>query len=466
MEHPTMSSPVASTPVDSTPDPYLHEITDLSMKLGCALMETGAPAHAVVDDMQRVAAAFGLDRLHLLLTYGALSATGWRHGRSVTLVRQVGAIGVNHRLMLALRRLGAAVVRGEVDAPRLRPEIDFLQRATPRHPAWVVAVGVGIACAAFGRLLGTDWAAFAPILVAAAVAQAARHALARRALNPFLNAAFIAFLAATLGGSFSHLAHSTTVPLAMIASVLLLVPGVPALNAQSDLIHNRPVLGGARITWVVTMLLFVALGLAAARELLSAVLPEVLPVAGSPTPATLASTATPAAAVPALTLAGMAHHAAFGGIAAAGFGLLFNMAAGPLAWAFAAGAIALAVRTYGLAQPWSLEASSFVAALAVGVTTRFFRGFHGMPGTTHAVAGCIPMVPGAVASRALLAAFAITAPHGAQPFDVAQTIAEAVGNGLRLAFTLGAIGTGVIIPMLLLDRLRPVPAAASASARR
>jgi uncharacterized membrane protein YjjP (DUF1212 family) len=48
---------------------------------------------------------------------------------------------------------------------------------------------------------------------------------------------------------------------AMIASILLLVPGVPAVNAQSDILEGRPTLGSARVVTVVMTLIFIAAGL-------------------------------------------------------------------------------------------------------------------------------------------------------------------------------------------------------------
>jgi uncharacterized membrane protein YjjP (DUF1212 family) len=47
----------------------------------------------------------------------------------------------------------------------------------------------------------------------------------------------------------------------MIASILLLVPGVPAVNAQSDILEGHPTLGSARAVTVAMILVFIAAGL-------------------------------------------------------------------------------------------------------------------------------------------------------------------------------------------------------------
>ena len=66
------------------------------------------------------------------------------------------------------------------------------------------------------------------------------------------------------------------------------------------------------------------------------------------------------------------------------------------------------------------------------------------------VAGCIPMVPGLFATKAILGFFALTAPV---PKDPDETLITSVEFFLRVAFTIGAIGTGLAIPSLLLKVL-------------
>jgi uncharacterized membrane protein YjjB (DUF3815 family) len=142
------------------------------------------------------------------------------------------------------------------------------------------------------------------------------------------------------------------------------------------------------------------------------------------------------------------HHAFFGGIAAAGFGILFNFGLRDIPWCLASGAIALGIRTLGLDAGWSLEVASFVAA---GGTTacsvRFFRRRLGTTGSTVALTGCIPMVPGAFFAQALLGLFAISAPNAVQTEMTAMMSAQYL---LRVIFTVCAIGAGIAIPTHIL----------------
>jgi len=144
------------------------------------------------------------------------------------------------------------------------------------------------------------------------------------------------------------------------------------------------------------------------------------------------------------------HQTFFGGLAAMGFGVLFNMYRRQVLWCGLTGGLALAVRTVGLQLGWSLEAASFAAALAVGSVVTVLQERIGVSRNILDVAGCIPMVPGLFATKAILGFFALTAPV---PVNPDETLITSVEFFLRVAFTIGAIGTGLAIPSLLLHVL-------------
>ena len=139
----------------------------------------------------------------------------------------------------------------------------------------------------------------------------------------------------------------------------------------------------------------------------------------------------------------VAHQAAFGGLAAWGFGVLFNFDGRSLVWCTALGALALGVRTLALAGGWSLEAESFAAALAAGAVVALSSRQRGEGADMIALAGCIPMVPGAFFGKAILGLFLVTAPA---PAHAEQTAIFTVVAMTRVILTLGAIGAGLAIP--------------------
>jgi len=141
------------------------------------------------------------------------------------------------------------------------------------------------------------------------------------------------------------------------------------------------------------------------------------------------------------------HQAVFGALAASGFGILFNFGWRELPGCAASGALALTTRTLGLEAGWNLEAASFAAAAVAGCAaqllhTPFLRTRFGTAGNALAVAGCIPMVPGAFAAQSVFGLIALTAP---QPHNAETTLVTTMESLLRVVFTIAALGTGLSI---------------------
>jgi len=411
----------------------LEDIAMLAMEFGRLLLECGASARVVDEIVATVARGLGAERVDLRIGYASLAVTVGIGSQGITRMRKVGPLGVNQRRGQALCELAEAVRRGEFTARVARSKLSGLTQAFPRHPGWLVDTAGGVACASFGRLLGLDWAAVGPVFLAGTLGQWTRRQLAARQMNAFIAATFVAFIASALSGLGARLLGSLTVDTAMIASVLLLVPGVPSLNAQNDILEGRPTMGSARAVSVLVTLVFLTAGLWLGQMLLGE-----WRLAGADN-----SPGVPSAQ----GLPYLLHQALFGGLAAAGFGILFNMSGRALLWCGAGGALAIAVRTLGLESGWTLEGASFAAALAVGGGVQAYQHRIGVSGNTLAVAACIPMIPGGFAAKAILGLIALTHPTVQH---ASQTLITSVQDALRVIFTIGAMGTGLAIPSMLL----------------
>ena len=247
---------------DNTQAPVaLEPIAMVALDAGRMLMEAGGSAQSVDEIVIKVARGLGAERVDLRIGYASLAITIGIGDSGITRMRKVGHLGVNQRMEQAVQHLAIQVAKGGMTPAETRAALDCLWLATPRHSPVVMAVAVGLACAAFGRLLGMDWVAAGPVFVASAIGQYVRRELATRHVNVFIGATVVSFLSSTLGGLGARWAGSQTVATAMIASILLLVPGVPSLNAQNDILEGRPTLGSARAVWVAVLLIFVTAGL-------------------------------------------------------------------------------------------------------------------------------------------------------------------------------------------------------------
>ncbi|ABD07628.1 conserved hypothetical protein [Rhodopseudomonas palustris HaA2] len=146
-------------------------------------------------------------------------------------------------------------------------------------------------------------------------------------------------------------------------------------------------------------------------------------------------------------LAHLAHQAAFGAVAAAGFGVLFNFGWRSLAWCAVAGALALGIRTFSQTSGASLEAATFLAAIGTSCIAILARRWLGVACNAIALAGCIPMVPGAFFGQAMIGYISVAADTSGQ--SVEQLVASAQAF-IRVVSIVGAIGAGLAIPAYLL----------------
>ena len=105
------------------------------------------------------------------------------------------------------------------------------------HP-WLVVPMVGLSCGAFSLLFGGDWPIFLVTCFSSAVAMRVRQLMARHHHSPLINFAATGFIATLLSSSATFFNWGDQPYLAMAASVLLLVPGFPLINAVSDMVKG------------------------------------------------------------------------------------------------------------------------------------------------------------------------------------------------------------------------------------
>ncbi len=417
-------APAEKQPLD------LKSIVMAALEVGQMLLATGAKCSVVRQGMTMVAMGLGADRADIRVGFASISLTVGHGTHTCTRMLGVGHHGVNMKLSHRLRDICARAGRGEMTSEEVRAELAAAEKASKRYPAFVIALAAGIACAAFGRLLGVDWPAFVPVLISGTIGQFVRMRMVRMHVNGFVIAGAVAFVSSILAAFMSVYAGSGLIQVAMTAAVLMMVPGIPAMNSQMDIMEGYPTLGSARALSVGMVLLFLTIGVGFARLFLTGPDMSMEPLHN-----------------------GIVHQMVFGAIAAAGFGVLFNFNYGNLALSGVVGAIALGVRTLGMESGWNLALASFVAALAVAIVVEMV-GF--LPnnrfcqaGKALALAGCIPMIPGSAAAHWLIGLFGLMSNT---PVDAVPVLTAAIRSGLLVIFTMGGIGSALAIVSSLAKR--------------
>jgi uncharacterized membrane protein YjjP (DUF1212 family) len=231
------------------------------------MLEWGANARSVHDAISNVSLGLGCDSSEAFCQHAAIIVMLRRGEEGCAQMGKVGEHGVNLRRMQMLQEITFQVRQGRISYSETLSEIESIPKNAKSYPLWFVCAATGMACSAFGRLLNSDWNSLLPIMIGAAAGQWMRHVLVQRGYNVFLIAGVVSFSSSSLTVIGAKIAGSNTIQLAMVSAVLLLIPGVPVLNAQIDVIEGKPNLAVARALRITFLLLFMALGLSLARSI-------------------------------------------------------------------------------------------------------------------------------------------------------------------------------------------------------
>jgi len=256
----------AKSPLDRE---TLAEIVDLALRAGQLLMENGAESQRVEVTVRSVGTGLGCDWGDVLVSHNAIVVSHISGREFRTKIRRVSRGGVNMSLIEQISHLTHRIEEGKFDRAQVRAELERISNYPRHYNRWLTVVAVGLACAAFSRLFSGDWLTFGVTLISAAVAMFVRQELTLRNFNSLLGVVASALVAGSMVAVIYLLTEfSRQVGLALAASVLLLVPGVPFINAVEDLIKGYTVVGLARGATSALIILAIALGLLIAMQLI------------------------------------------------------------------------------------------------------------------------------------------------------------------------------------------------------
>lgn len=245
----------------------LRDVIDLSLWAGQLLLHFGAESQRIEETVHRLGTGLGCDWMDILVSPNALVVTTSSGHEFRTKVRRVVGLGVNMSIVDEVNNLSRRVWSEKLDRFAVRAELERISHMPPHYNRWLVVVMVGLSCAAFSRLFGGNLPIFMVTFVASATAMLVRQELHSRYFNPLLEVIAASFTAGLVASSADWLELSDEPQLALAASVLLLVPGVPFINAAEDLIQGHMVTGIVRGVIGGIISLAIALGLLIAMRL-------------------------------------------------------------------------------------------------------------------------------------------------------------------------------------------------------
>lgn len=135
------------------------------------------------------------------------------------------------------------------------------------------------------------------------------------------------------------------------------------------------------------------------------------------------------------------------GLAAVGFGILFNVPFRTLLPIFIMGALGGFTKVALLHVGINIVAGSLFGATLIGFLSIPFAHKKHAPPPMFAIPAVIPMVPGVLAYRMMLGLIDLAA--DTDPAAYNQILSETIHNGLKVMFILMSLAIGVALPMLV-----------------
>ncbi len=375
----------------------------------------------------RFAAAFGCET-HLVVTYEALLLTVVSGEQFRTKIsHRVPAMNVNMAAVAAVSNLLGEVEAGRWRLSEAQKELDDVEDRSPVYGRWLIVIALGLTAASLARLFGGDWPTFWVSWLAGSLGMWLRQMLGRRGFNLFFIPFAAALLSGVIGGAAVLLGVSATPALCLVAPGMIIVPGVPLVNALQDMIKNHMTVGLARLGLGSLITLAITFGLFAAMSLTGAKIPVEAPLRLLPIP----------------------EDALFSALAALGYLFLFNVPA-RIAWAcVVCGVASHTARTLCLHLGVDIVSGTLIGALAVGFLAQGFARHFRAPAVAFAFPGVVAMIPGAFAFRAVIGCLQIVHTGAAAATAlVTETLALAATCLLMVA----AIAVGIVAPLILITK--------------
>ena len=415
----------------------LRHKLDLLLRTGKLLVESAADTNRIMRNMKRTAAYLGLpeEHLHIHVTYDMLMVNLSDGEHSFSKFQRCEKHGINMTTLSMVSKLSWRAIREDYSLERYEEELERIRTRRRNYPAWLVTVCAGFACGGFCVQFGCDWMAFLYSSLAAMAGFRLRAKCLEWGMNVYVSIALSAFVSTLLAWATSFLPEGwTSTPLhPMLACALFIVPGVPIINFLDDMLDNYIAVGITRAVNTVLIVTAMSFGIAFFLKVSDFDLSQFQTISMTP------------------------HHsyweyALAAAISAIGFSMIFNIPR-KLLWVVAVGGmLAVCTRNFvnlgpsnnnmgldmGLAIG-SLAGSALVSIIAI----KAVHWFHA-PNHVLTIPSVIPMIPGVLMYRALIAFIEMN--------GVVGEVTAAVQFGVASALTVLCISVGVAIPNIFARR--------------
>lgn len=256
---------------------HARAVIDLALRVGEAMLSTGASAADCVANVLRLTYAYGVRSTHVDVTFTSITVSIHRglHEDPLSVMRVIPGRAPDYTRLEAVQRLvdevagDAAAGREPVDVVEARRRLTEVLTASHPYRRWVVTVGAALLTVGVVMLFGAAPGMWVVAAVSAVVVDRVQRVMFGVGLAAFFAQVLSAMVPTTIAlGLFWAMEHGLELPgvrspsLVVIAGIVMLLAGLGVVGAAQDALDGYYVTAGARVMEVVIMTLGIAVGVA------------------------------------------------------------------------------------------------------------------------------------------------------------------------------------------------------------
>lgn len=383
----------------------------LILRLGVALHRYGVPAHRLEQALEVMSGNLGLDGRFYSTPTAILASFGPPEALRTSMIRvEPGELDLARLAELDI--LTTDMVRGRCSIPEASKRLDAILSAAPLYGPTLTVLAFAIASGGAAYLLGGGLREVMVGLVISGITGLLAVNTNRMPFVARMLEGIGAFLAAALAVLFERVLGPFSVQLAIIAGLIVLLPGLTLTVAMTELATRNLVSGTSRLMSAVLVFLEIGFGVA-----LGSKLDSVLP----PVPALPEAAPLPGWVMwPALILGSGA------------FAVLFRSRRKDALWIILASSLAYFGARLG-SEFLGPQLGAFVGSFALCVGSNVLARFLDKPSVITILPGLLLLVPGSVGYRSLDALLETNVLSGVETAFHMVLVAIAIVAGLLLA---------------------------------
>lgn len=398
-----------------------HPVTELDghrrdvrfiLAVARALHTAGTTSQRLEDSLDVLARRLGLPQpLFFSTPTSIMCAFGEPERQEVHLLR-VRPAGPNIGRLSKLDRVVTGVLVGTLDRETALAEVEAIEREASPYGALLTVLAFGLGSAGIARILGGGIVEIAVGgllgIITGALEAAAEHVRKLAQVFEPLAAFVAAFLATAIAGTFGPYAR----PTAILAGIVVLLPGLTLTNGIRELAERHLASGTARLAGAAMVLISLTFGVALGDRLALALFGSVPNVPAAPLPFWT---------VPVALLA-----------TALSFVVILKAERRDAPWFVLASTLSYFGSAYSvrLAQA---ELGLFLAAMFIGVGAALWSRWRNRPQSIVLVPGILMLVPGSMGFRSLSSLLGRNVDEGVQTAFAMVLAATALSAGLLMS---------------------------------